>query len=238
MPRLPTSNYIAMKLKELNSEDRPRERLVSKGAEALSNAELLAILLRTGFGAKNVIELSYELLSKAGDLVGLSMMSIDSMMSIPGIGQDKATTIAAAFELGRRFSAESGKGIRTSITSSRQIYDIMIPTMKGLDHEECWIIFLNRANIIISKERLSTGGLSATVIDTNIIIRKALEKKAAGLILVHNHPSGNPHPGTADIRETEKLKKAADTFTLSLLDHIIVCNDSFYSFADETVSTA
>ena len=226
-----------MKLKELNEEERPRERLASKGAEALSNAELLAILLRTGYGKKNVLEISTELLHKAGNLTGLSVMSLDSMMEIPGIGKDKSISVSAAFELGRRFASESSPSARTPVTSSRQVYDIMIPTLKGLDHEECWVLYLNRSNFVIFREKLFLGGLTSTTIDTSTIMRKALEKRADGLIMVHNHPSGSPYPSKADLKETEKLKKAADIFGISLLDHVIIADGCFYSFADELVTT-
>ena len=158
-----------MKLKDINEEERPRERLFTKGAEALSNAELLAILLRTGYGKKNVLEISHELLHNACDLTGLSSMSIDKMMEVPGIGKDKAVTITAAFELGRRFASESSTSPRTPITTSKQVYELMAPILKGLDHEECWILYLNRSNIVIFKEKLTSGGLSSTSIDTNMI---------------------------------------------------------------------
>ncbi len=226
-----------MKLKEINEEERPRERLFSKGAPALSNAELLAILLRTGYGKKNVLEISMELLHDAGSLTGLSSMSIDRMMEIPGIGRDKGITVSAAFELGRRFASESSMPARAPITESRQVYDIMSPVLKGLDHEECWILYLNRSNIVVFKEKISSGGLSSTAIDTNTVMRKALEKKADGLIMAHNHPSGNPYPGKADMLETERLKKASDAFGISLLDHLVIADGCFYSFVDERVTT-
>lgn len=224
-----------MKLKEMNLEDRPRERLVAKGPEALGNAELTAILLRTGGGGLNVLETAQALLASAGSLSGLSSMSLEKMMETKGIGLDKAVTISAAFELGRRFAAEKA-GAPVQITSAGQIYEIMQPLMKGLDHEECWVFFLNRANRIIFKEKLTTGGQSSTVMDSGMVIRKALEKKALGLILCHNHPSGSPIPGTADTKQTESLKKAADTFGISLLDHVIIGDGCYYSFADEEIS--
>ena len=225
-----------MKMKELNREERPRERLLSKGAGALSNAELLAILIRTGNGKMNALDTAFEMLSRAGSLTGLSSMSADSMTCIPGIGMDKAATVAAAIELGRRFTAERKDCRKIPVTSPQQIYSLLIPEMKGLDHEECWIVYLNRANYVISAERVSSGGLSSTAIDTSVIMRKALEKKAGGIILSHNHPSGNPNPGAADMRETERLRNAASTFGISLMDHVIIADTCFYSFAEEQVS--
>lgn len=224
-----------MKLKELNIEERPRERLIAKGSSALGNAELLAILLRTGSGNKNVLEMSHELLAAAGSLTELSAMSIDKMQAIGGIGKNKAATVTAAFELGRRFAAEGSRSPCRAITNASQIFSIMFPILKGIDHEECWILYLNRANHILYKEKVSIGGLSSTTIDTNSILRKAIEKKADGIILVHNHPSGNPQPGKADVVETERLKKAAETFSISMLDHVIISDSGYYSFADQMI---
>lgn len=224
-----------MKLKELNIEERPRERLIAKGSSALGNAELLAILLRTGSGNKNVLEMSHELLAAAGSLTELSAMSIDKMQAIGGIGKNKAATVSAAFELGRRFAAEGSRSPCRAITNASQIFSIMFPVLKGIDHEECWILYLNRANHILYKEKVSIGGLSSTTIDTNSILRKAIEKKADGIILVHNHPSGNPQPGKADVVETERLKKAAETFSISMLDHVIISDSGYYSFADQMI---
>lgn len=225
-------------MKEFVKDERPRERLLRSGAGALSAAELVAILLRTGSGHKNVLETAHELIARAGDLTGLAAMSVDRMTEIKGIGKYKAASLAAAIELGRRFAAEGSRAARMAVTSPKQIYNELIPALKGLDHEECWIVYLNRSNYIIGKERQTSGGLSATVIDIGTIIRKALEKKSAGIILVHNHPSGNPYPGASDIKETGKLKKAADTCGISLLDHIIISDGRFYSFADEQISVA
>lgn len=224
-----------MKLKELNIEERPRERLIAKGSSALGNAELLAILLRTGSGNKNVLEMSHELLAAAGSLTELSAMSIDKMQAIGGIGKNKAATVTAAFELGRRFAAEGSRSPCRAITNASQIFSIMFPVLKGIDHEECWILYLNRANHILYKEKVSIGGLSSTTIDTNSILRKAIEKKADGIILVHNHPSGNPQPGKADVVETERLKRAAETFSISMLDHVIISDSGYYSFADQMI---
>ena len=224
-----------MKLKELNIEERPRERLIAKGSSALGNAELLAILLWTGKKKKNVLEMSHELLAAAGSLTELSAMSIDKMQAIGGIGKNKAATVTAAFELGRRFAAEGSRSPCRAITNASQIFSIMFPVLKGIDHEECWILYLNRANHILYKEKVSTGGLSSTTIDTNSILRKAIEKKADGIILVHNHPSGNPQPGKADVVETERLKKAAETFSISMLDHVIISDSGYYSFADQMI---
>lgn len=223
-----------MKISEMREEERPREKLLSRGAKNLDDSELLAILLRTGTGKKNALEIASDLLDAAGNsLTGLAGFSTERMQEIRGIGADKAVTVAAAMELGKRFVYEKNDCRSMPVTGARQVFNLMFPLLKGLSHEECWIIFLNRANIVIGKELLSTGGMSATVLDIKIIIRKALEKKAHGIILIHNHPSGNPVPGSNDMKQTMNLKKAAETFDISLLDHIIIADDRYYSFADE-----
>ncbi len=226
-----------MKIKELSPEDRPREKLLAKGPEALSTAELLAIVLRTGAGQKNAVDMARELLNLAGhSLLALSAMSIERLTAINGIGKDKAASIMAVMELGRKLFCESSATNGISITGPEMIYNLMAPGMRGLDHEECWVIFLNRANYILSKERLSYGGMSSTVIDIRIILRKILEKKASGIILVHNHPSGNSRPGKADICQTEHLKKALEPFDVSLIDHIVISDNQFFSFSDNSVT--
>lgn len=223
-----------MRIKELYKDERPRERLLKNGAETLSNVELLAILLRTGTRKRNAVDLARSLLDGSeGRVGGIASMSIDRLRQLDGIGPAKAATLAAAFELGRRCASENTVPGRKAVSSPRTVYELMIPHMKTLDHEECWVLFLNRANHLISKEMMSSGGLESTLIDCKMIIRKALEKKASGIILVHNHPSGSPLPGSADINQTRTLKKGLDTCDISLLDHVVVAEGSYYSFADE-----
>ena len=223
-----------MKLKEFCMDDRPREKMLEKGPEALSNAELLAIMLRTGTGETNVVDLARKLLQSAeGRLNEIAGMPIEKLCRVKGIGPTKAVTIAAAFELGRRSAAEQIVPGRRTISSPKDVFRIMLPILRGLDHEECWVLFLNRANYIIGKERMSSGGMDSTVIDTKSIIRRTLDRKACGVILVHNHPSGNALPGKADITQTGILKKALQTCEIQLVDHVIIAEDSWYSFADE-----
>lgn len=227
-----------MKIKDLCKDDRPREKLLAKGAEALSNAELIAILLRSGTGRKNVVELSRELLSRAdGRLKQLSGMSVERLCEVKGVGLDKAATITAAFELVRRYQAEASGVDRRPVSSPRTVFRLMWPSLRGLDHEECWIIFLNRANYVLGIERLSIGGMDATVLDVKVVIRRVMDKKASGLILVHNHPSGSALPGQADITQTSLLRNALKTCDLMLVDHVIVAEDSWYSFADEQLTS-
>lgn len=227
-----------MKMKDMCLDDRPREKMIRNGTAALSNAELLAILIRTGTGKNNAVETARILLRMAeGKLGNLCSMSIDRICTVEGIGRSKAVTVAAALELGRRSGEEESCTDRISITGPGIAYRKMLPQMKGLHHEECWILYLNRANYVIGREKVSSGGLDSTTVDIKMIARRALEKMASGAILLHNHPSGNPMPGNADISITQKLKKALDFFDISLIDHIIVCDDRYYSFADESIST-
>jgi DNA repair protein RadC len=225
-----------MKIKELCIDERPREKMLGKGAESLSNAELLAILLRTGTGSMNAVDVARELLKKNDERLNLlAGMPPERLCETKGIGKGKAAVIAAAFELGRRSFMEPILESHTSIASPKAVCRLMLPQLRNLDHEECWVLFLNRANFLISKERISSGGLDSTIIDTKVILRKALEKKASGIILIHNHPSGSPLPGTADINATKLLDKALKTCGISLIDHVITADKSYYSFADEEV---
>ena len=223
-----------MKIKDLCADDRPREKMASKGTGALSNAELLAILIRTGTGKKNVVDVARELLKSAdGSLGYLADMSVESLCGVSGIGPAKAVSIAAAFELGKRCFFDARLKDRVSISSPRTVYRIMLAELLGLDHEECWVLFLNRANYLIGKERMTMGGMESTIIDNKSILRRALEKKASGVILVHNHPSGSAMPGQADINSTALLKKALGACDISLIDHVVIADGSWYSFADE-----
>ena len=223
-----------MKMKELSLDERPREKMLEKGTDALSNAELLAILLRTGTGGMNVVETARELLAGCGNRINeVAGMSTERLCQVKGIGPGKAVSIAAAFELGRRCAAEAAREQHTSISSPKDAVRLLLPHLRDLDHEECWVLFLNRANYLINKERITIGSGDATLIDIRTIIRRAIEKKATGIILSHNHPSGNAMPGKADIEETARLKKALGTCDISLIDHIVIASKSYYSFSDE-----
>lgn len=225
-----------MRIKEWVANERPREKLLSRGARALSNAELLAILIGSGTGGKNVLEVAQELLARAeGRLVLLAAMPLERMRSQKGLGSVRAVTIQAAMELGRRAFEEMALLDKRSITSPELVYRLMLPTLKNLDHEECWALFLNRANYLIGKEMVSSGSLESTPLDAQKIVRRGIEKQCRHIILVHNHPSGQPRPGEADIRQTERLRKALSLMGISLMDHIVVAEDAFYSFAEERV---
>ena len=160
-------------------------------------------------------------------------MDPSEVMAMDGIGKGRYSSIAAAFELGKRCCLEDPGIDKVPLRDPAAVFKIMLPRLKGLDHEEFWILFLNRANYLIHKELLSLGGLSATVVDTRLVVRKALDKRATGILMVHNHPSGDPRPGQEDIEQTAVMKKAASSFDIRLFDHIIICDDRYFSFADE-----
>ena len=228
-----------MKLKEMCADEMPREKMISKGARALSNTELIAILLRTGRDGLNVIDMARELLQSGdGSLNGIAEMSMERLTNVCGIGPSKAVTVAAAFELGRRVNVESAESCNEQISSAKKVFRIMQPVMKDLDHEECWVIFLNKANRFIAKEMISSGGLDSTIIDNKGIIRRAIDRKASGVILVHNHPSGSSTPSPADISQTQALNRALKTCDLALVDHVVIAKGEYYSFADEIVTGA
>ena len=223
-----------MKIKDLCADERPREKMMGKGASALSNAELLAILLRTGTEGRNALEVAQILLSAAGgSLTAASRMSVSELCRIDGIGTGKAVTIGAALELGKRLCSEVPDVRKNIIHSPADVYRELSSVLRGLQHEECWILYLSRNNRVISREQLSVGGQSETIVEVKSVVRRALDLRASSLILVHNHPSGDPHPGNADIKLTLNLRKALDTFDISLLDHVIVSDGRYYSFADE-----
>lgn len=223
-------------MKELCEDDRPREKMMRSGAVNLSNAELLAILLRTGTGKRNVLEVAREILREAdGRLTEVACMSVERLCHVDGIGPGKAVTVAAAFELGRRVAAEDGVRKLPQMDSPRRVYMNMLPQLRDISHEECWVLFLNHANRLIGKEMISKGGMDSTSVDKRVILRRALDRKASGIILVHNHPSGSPYPSVEDIRQTRELGKALASCDLHLVDHVIVAGHSYYSFSDETV---
>lgn len=207
--------------------------MLELGAPALSNGELIAILLRTGCGGKNALDLGRELLSAcSGTLDGLFCASAGKLCSIPGIGPLKASSIMAALELGKRFLEESSSIRREPVVTARMVYDLMIPRLKGLSNEECWILLLNTRNYVCGKLRIGQGDLDSTIIDHRRILKEALDKSASSVILIHNHPSGNPTPGESDIKATASLKNALNALGISLTDHVVISDEMFYSFAD------
>jgi DNA repair protein RadC len=226
----------SMKLKELNKQERPREKMIARGASALTDVELLAILLRTGTARSNVVDVARDLLCSADDRLGeVAAMSLEKIRQVDGIGPSKAVAVAAAFELGRRLSLEAGTENVTRMDSPAKVYRMMLPLLRDLDHEECWALFLGKSNGLLAKERMTAGGQDFTLVDKRVVIRRAIERKASGVILVHNHPSGSPMPSVEDINQTRDLNRALSACGLQLVDHVIVAGGGFYSFSDEQV---
>jgi len=220
-------------IRQWKEDDRPRERMIKLGAESLSDAELIAVLLGSGTKNETAVDLGRTVINAAGNnLRSLTNMSVDSLKKIKGIGPTKALVITAVSELTRRISSEEVKSSQ-QIKSSEYAAKIISPVLRDLSHEECWVMYLNRANRLIAKERLSKGGVSATVVDVKIVVKNALEKLASSIILVHNHPSGNPTPGDADKVQTKALHEAALMFDITLLDHLIIAGDTYFSFSDQ-----
>jgi len=224
-----------LKIKDWAIEDRPREKLLMKGISALSDAELIAILIGSGSRNETAVELSKRILEKTNNnLNELAKLTINDLKKEKGIGEAKAISIVAALELGRRRKLSDIIN-KQKITSSKDIFNIFQPILGDLPHEEFWILLLNRANKIIDKHRISQGGTSGTVIDIRIILKEAIEKLASSLIISHNHPSGNVLPSQQDKEITKKLKDAAALMDITLLDHLIVTDSSYFSFCDEGI---
>ena len=220
-------------IKTWSEDERPREKLNAMGAASLSNAELLAILLHSGSAGRTAVDLARELLSEAsGKLKNLSEFPFEKLKSVHGIGDAKALSLMALFELARRIQSETPES-QPVIRESATVAQIMGPLLQDLHHEECWAMYLNKANKLISKERVSSGGIDQTSVDIRIIAKRAVEKLSSSVILVHNHPSGNRFPGEADKIQTAALKKALNVFGISLIDHIIIAGKKYYSFSDE-----
>ncbi len=220
-------------IKAWAEDDRPREKLISKGRSALSNAELIAILIGSGTREQTAVDLSKEILARYGNnLHEVGKQSIAELTRFKGIGEAKAITIAAAMELGRRRSDETPLD-KCKISCSQDAYKVLSPHLSDLPHEAFYVILLNRANKVLEVELISRGGVSGTVADTKIIFQSALLRLASGIILAHNHPSGNLKPSEADKNLTRKIAQAGKTLDISVLDHIIVGDNAYFSFADE-----
>lgn len=223
----------SLRIKSWAPEDRPREKLLLKGTQALSDAELIAILIGTGTSTMSAVEVSRKILQHVNHhLHDLARLSIKDLIKIKGIGEAKAVTIVAALELGRRRKLTDA-GDKPKISSSRDAFDHIVGDLIDLPHEEFWVLLLNRANRVMRKKRVSEGGVSGTVADPRIIFKMALEELASGIIVAHNHPSGNLTASQSDIDLTKKLKEAGKFLEIRLLDHLIICGQKYFSFADE-----
>lgn len=228
-----TIKPTSFRLKNLPVSERPREKLIAQGSRALDSAELLALIFRSGTQQLSAIALSNQLLANFDHhLDRLAKCSVEELQQFPGIGPARATALVAAFELGRRSRVtKTQKTIK--INSSAAAYHCMEPLLGHLPHEEFWVLFLNNAHTVLAKTCISSGGYTGTLVDVRIILKKALALAAVGLVLVHNHPSGTLNPSQADIDLTRKIAKAAKTVDITVLDHLIVTEKAYFSFADK-----
>lgn len=227
------AEYKNLTIKDWALEDRPREKLLSKGLSSLTDAELIAILIGSGIKNESAVELAKKiLLAVKNNLNELGKLSVEDLMASKGIGEARAITIIAALELGRR-RKQADIMEKKKISGSKDVFEFFQPVLADLPYEEFWILLLNRSNKIIEKFKISQGGISGTVIDVRMILKNAIEKLASSIILCHNHPSGNLQPSEADKKITTKLKDAAMIMDMQVLDHLIITDSSFFSFADE-----
>ncbi|MBF0648853.1 MULTISPECIES: RadC family protein [Dysgonomonas] len=226
-------NKTKLNIKDWAEEDRPREKMLLKGVGALSDAELLGILIGSGNKNETAVELAQRILhSVSNNLNILGKQEIkDLIKNFNGIGEAKAITIAAAMELGKRRKL-SEVVVQPQITSSDTVYQIFHPVLADLKHEEVWVLLLNRANKVLKKIQVSKGGVAGTVVDIRMIMKEAIDSLASAMVLCHNHPSGNSNPSGDDDNITRRLKEAGQIMDVRLLDHIIVCDHSYYSYMD------
>ncbi|MEZ5104906.1 MAG: DNA repair protein RadC [Draconibacterium sp.] len=229
------NDYKKLNIKEWAVEDRPREKLVAHGSRSLSDAELIAILIGSGNLEETAVELSRRILASANNSLNeLGRKNVDTLKTFKGIGEAKAITIVAALELGRR-RKDAEVFNKNKITGSKDAADFFQPLLDDLNHEEFWIMLLDRGNKILDTFMISQGGISGTVIDVRIILKTAIEKLASAIILCHNHPSGTMQASDADLKITNKIRDAAKLMDISVLDHIIIGQNRYLSFADEGI---
>lgn len=228
-------NSISFSIKNWSDDDKPREKLVQKGKSILSDAELIAILIGSGSRNESAVGLSKKILASVNNnLNELGKLSINQLMQFKGIGEAKAVTIVAALEMGRRRRGEDAMEI-TKISSSKHVFELLQPQIGELPHEEFWIVYVNNSNKVMHKSQLSKGGITGTLVDVRLVLKQALELGAVGLILAHNHPSGTLKPSIADKEITEKLKRAAEALDIKVLDHLIITQKEYFSFADNNI---
>lgn len=217
---------------KLQADERPRERMLQLGRSILADTELLAILIGSGSKSKSALVLARELLSTAGGLNALARWQVEDYIRVSGIGEAKAIRLLATFELGRRFPLDVNRQI-SQIKNSGDAYEHFLPVLADLRHEEFWVLYLSNANRVVAREKLSQGGMTGTVTDIRILFRKALQWHATGVILGHNHPSGNLEPSAADRKLTHKIIEAGKLMDVFVLDHLILTPNDYVSFADE-----
>ncbi|WP_179022364.1 RadC family protein [Winogradskyella forsetii] len=222
-------------IKNWSQDDQPREKLRDKGKTSLSDAELIAILIGSGNREESAVALCKRIFASVdNNLNALGKLSIAQLMEFKGIGEAKAITIAAALELGRRRRLEDTLQL-DKIISSRSVFEVMQPIIGDLPHEEFWILYLNNSNKVIHKNQLSKGGITGTLVDVRLVLKNALEVGATALILCHNHPSETLKPSKSDREVTQKLKAAAESLDIKVLDHLIITEKAYFSFADENI---
>lgn len=222
-------------IKEWSENDRPREKLIAKGKNTLTDAELIAILIGSGNRQESAVALSKRILASVDHKINaLGKLSVKQLTNFKGIGEAKAITIVAGLELGRR-RREEDTPVEPKITCSKDVFDILRPIIGDLEHEEFWVLFLNNANKVIQKKQISIGGKTGTLVDARIVFRLALEYGATAIVIGHNHPSGALHPSQSDKKLTSKLKAAGQTLDIGLLDHLVITEKSYFSFADESI---
>lgn len=227
------SDSKVLNIKHWSPQDRPREKLMLKGTTSLSDAELLAILLGSGNKTMSAVDLAKKILRSTGNnLHELARLSVNDLMKVKGIGEAKAIAVVAALELGRRRKDLEAED-KPRISGSKDAFELLRAHLQDIQHEEFWIILVNRANRVIRKQQISQGGVAGTVADPKIIFKAALETLASGMILAHNHPSGNLIASPADIQLTRKLKEAGKLLEIQVLDHLIVSGQNYFSFADD-----
>ncbi|MBS2098234.1 RadC family protein [Carboxylicivirga linearis] len=226
--------YQHLSIKEWALEDRPREKLLEKGLSSLSDAELLAIILGSGSSKQSAVDLAKEILKDCNNnLNDLGKKTVSDLKgSYHGVGDAKAINVVACLELGRRRKLQDPRQ-RIKITQSKDVYDIFQPVLGDLPHEEFWVLLLNRSNKVITRYKISQGGIAGTVIDVRLILKSAIDNLASSIILCHNHPSGNIQPSDMDRQITQKMKEAGKIMDIPVLDHVIITESAYYSFADE-----
>lgn len=228
-----SEKQASFSIKNWSQDDRPREKLRDKGKASLSDAELVAILIGSGSRNESAVELCKRILASANNnLSALGKLSLKQLMEFKGIGEAKAITIIAALELGRRRRGEEALQ-QDKIDSSQSVFELMQPVIGELAHEEFWIVYLNNSNKVLQKNQLSKGGITGTLVDVRLALKTALEVGAVGIILAHNHPSGTLKPSEADKQITKKLKNAGESLDIKVLDHLIITENAYFSFADE-----
>ncbi|CAI8402826.1 MAG: Uncharacterised protein [Polaribacter sejongensis] len=216
-------------------DDRPREKLVAKGKSTLSDAELIAILIGSGNRQESAVALSKRMLQSVnGNINELAKLSVERLTTFKGIGEAKAISIITALELGKRRQLETAME-KPKITSSVAVFNLLQPIIGDLEHEEFWVLFLNNSNKVVAKNQISKGGLTATVVDVRLLFKRALELAAVAIIVCHNHPSGKLQPSDADQQLTQKINEAGTTLDIKLLDHLIITEKAYFSFADENL---